>query len=82
MSGLDEIRAALDMKNNELDNRKDDKAEVVETTSASVEENNEVVQPAKNRRKKAEASDLVQEKQENIVHDYYKSEVSIDVIKL
>ena len=83
MSGLDEIRAALDiMKNNELENKKDDKAEVVETTSASVEENNEVVQPAKNKRKKAEASDPVQEKQENIVHDYYKSEVSIDVIKL
>ena len=81
MSGLDEIRAALDIKNNELENKKDDK-EVVETTSASVEENNEVVQPAKNRRKKSEASDPVQEKQENIVHDYYKSEVSVDVIKL
>lgn len=81
MSDLDEIRAALDMKNNELDNKKDDKAEVPET-SASVEENNEVVQPAKSKRKKAEASDPVQENQEKIVHDYYKSEVSIDVIKL
>lgn len=79
MAGLDEIKAVLDMKNKELDNKKDDKAEASETASASVGENNEAIQPAKSKRKKAEASDPVQEK---IVHDYYKSEVSMDVIKL
>ena len=81
INNINNVDKLLDMKNNELENKKDDK-EVVETTSVSVEENNEVVHPAKNRRKKSEASDPVQEKQENIVHDYYKSEVSIDVIKL
>ena len=79
MSDLDEIRAALDIKNNELEHKKENKTEVAETSDPVIDENKEVVQQSKSKKKKAEAPDTSQDK---IVHDYYKSEVSIDVIKL